>query len=280
MLDFRFFSIFLNTNQTICLEVQSFEELTEFSLVFFRQFTCRLFQSESVDLARCGASLACAGSGPISYDWLWNKNNIIIKAKIVKVKQWTTFGEEYEEEDEGSEGIVGQCKSLSSRKLVNYLKLCLCIGKNCIEWNTRPKGVPWCIFNYVSAICQQIKVRYLKQTNRLGRRESERTRTDERHNLRLALPRPAVCYLSVRDFSCSWRRFPLKIHLNIIWVRFLARLFSASVWHLAKCDDKTSSLISHMAFNELQTRTHTRNYLPIWIINWGKISTRSWDIHK
>lgn len=29
-----------------------------------------------------------------------------------------------------------------------------------------------------------------------------------------------------------------------------------------------------------QTRTHTRNYLPIWIINWGKISTRSWDIHK
>lgn len=36
------------------------------------------------------------------------------------------------------------------------------------------KGVPWCIFNYVSAICQQIKVRYLKLTNRLGRRKRER----------------------------------------------------------------------------------------------------------
>lgn len=132
MLDFRFFSIFLNTNQTICLWSAEFWRADRVFLVFFRQFTCRLFQSESVDLARCGASLACAGSGPISYDWLWNKNNIIIKAKIVKVKQWTTF----REEDEGSEGIVGQCKSLSSRKLVNYLKLCLCIGKNCIEWNT------------------------------------------------------------------------------------------------------------------------------------------------
>lgn len=257
MLDFRFFSIFLNTNQTICLWSAEFWRADRVFFSFFGQFTCRLFQSESVDLAWCGATLACAGSGPISYDWLWNKNNIIIKAKIVKVKQWTTFGEE----DEGSEGIVGQCKSLSSRKLVNYLKLCLCIGKNCIEWVPLVQGVPWCIFNYVSAICQQIKVRYsyLKLTNRLGRRKSERTRTDERHNLRLALPRPAVCYLSVRDFSCSCRRFPLKIHLNIISVRFLARLFSASVWHLAKCDDKTSSLISHMAFNELQTDTHTHS---------------------
>lgn len=139
------------------------------------------------------------------------------------------------------------------------------VGTSC------PKGVPWCIFNYVSAICQQIKVRYsyLKLTNRLGRRKSERTRTDERHNLRLALPRPAVCYLSVRDFSCSWRRFPLKIHLNIISVRFLARLFSASVWHLAKCDDKTSSLISHMAFNELQTRTHTHTRTLVIICLFG-----------
>lgn len=143
-----FFPFSWTLTKPFAFEVQSFEELTEFSLVFFRQFTCRLFQSESVDLARCRASLACAGSGPISYDWLWNKNNIIIKAKIVKVKQWTTFGEEDEGGDAGSEGIVGQCKSLSSRKLVNYLKLCLCIGKNCIEWNTpnkvppRPKGCP------------------------------------------------------------------------------------------------------------------------------------------
>lgn len=49
------------------------------------------------------------------------------------------------------------------------------------------KGVPWCIFNYVSAICQQIKVRYLKLTNRLGRSKSKRNRTENRWKRQFAI---------------------------------------------------------------------------------------------